>query len=180
MPTAREPEEYECTFAPDRAVFRRVDGDIETRTEIVVSPEDDAELRRVSVTNLGTSPRRLDLTSYAEVVLASGDADLAHPAFSNLFVETRSVAGRDALIAARRPRAGTERQYLVHLLRDADRSADAQFEPPGQFSVVSAVGPSAGDVGRTLSNTVGRCSTRSSACVRGAIAPVHGTLPNGS
>ena len=56
QPTAREPEEYECTFAPDRAVFRRVDDDIETRTEIVVSPEDDAELRRVSVTNLGTTP----------------------------------------------------------------------------------------------------------------------------
>jgi cyclic beta-1,2-glucan synthetase len=129
LPTAREPEEYECTFATDRAVFRRVDGGIETRTEIVVSPEDDAELRRVSVTNLGTSPRRLDLTSYAEVVLTSGDADLAHPAFSNLFVETRSVAGRDAVIAARRPRSGTDRQYMVHLLSGRGPGApDAQFE----------------------------------------------------
>ena len=129
LPTAREPEEYECTFAPDRAVFRRVDGDIETRTEIVVSPEDDVELRRVAVTNLGTAPRRLDLTSYAEVVLAPPDADLAHPAFSNLFVETRSVAGRDALIAARRPRSGTDRRYLVHLLSGRGPGApDAQFE----------------------------------------------------
>ena len=129
LPTAREPDEYECTFAPDRAVFRRRDGDIETHTEIVVSPEDDAELRRVSVTNLGTSPRRLDLTSYAEVVLAPGDADLAHPAFSNLFVETRSVAGRDALIATRRPRTGTDRRYLVHLLSGRGPGApEAQFE----------------------------------------------------
>ncbi|HET7696560.1 MAG TPA: glucoamylase family protein [Vicinamibacterales bacterium] len=129
LPVAREPDEYECTFAPDRAVFRRVDGDIETRTEIVVSPEDDVELRRVSVTNLGTSPRRLDLTSYAEVVLAPGDADLAHPAFSNLFVETRSVPGRDALIATRRPRSGTDRRYLVHLLSGRGPGApDAQFE----------------------------------------------------
>ena len=47
LPTAHEPDEYECTFAPDRAVFRRVDVSIETRTEIVVSPEDDVELRRV-------------------------------------------------------------------------------------------------------------------------------------
>ena len=85
---AHEPDAYESTFAPDRAIFRRVDPDIETRTEIVVSPEDDAELRRVSVTNLGNTPRRLDLTSYAEVVLAPADADLAHPAFSNLFIET--------------------------------------------------------------------------------------------
>ena len=129
LPTAHEPDEYECTFAPDRAVFRRVDVSIETRTEIVVSPEDDVELRRVSVTNLGTTPRRLDLTSYAEVVLAPADADLSHPAFSNLFVETRSVPGRDALIAARRPRSGTERRFLVHLLNGRGPGAPAaQFE----------------------------------------------------
>ncbi len=151
QPTRREPDEYECTFAPDRAVFRRVDGDIETRTEIVVSPEDDAELRRVSVTNLGTTPRRLDLTSYAEVVLAPGDADLSHPAFSNLFVETRSVAGRDALIAARRPRSGTDRPYLVHLLSGRGPGApDAQFETDrAQFiGRGGSSGPAAGD-GRT-------------------------------
>src|SRR4029450_13769666 len=121
QPTAREPEEYECAFAPDRAVFRRVDDNIETRTEIVVSPEDDAELRRVSVTNLGTTPRRLDLTSYAEIVLASGDADLSHPAFSNLFVETRSVPERDALLCVRRPRSGTQRLYMVHVLSGRGR-----------------------------------------------------------
>jgi len=117
QPTAREPEEYEVTFAPDRAVSRRLDDGIETRTEVVVSPEDDAELRRVSVTNHGGRTRSLDLTSYAEVVLASGDADLAHPAFSNLFVETSAVPERDALICTRRPRSsGTERLYLVHVL----------------------------------------------------------------
>ena len=128
QPTAHEPEQFDCTFAPDRAVFRRVDAGIETRTEIVVSPEDDVELRRVSLTNLGTAPRRLDLTSYAEVVLAPADADLAHPAFSNLFIETRSVPERDALVAVRRPRSGSDRHYLVHVLSGRGRGA-----PPTQF-----------------------------------------------
>ena len=129
LPTTHEPDEYECTMAPDRTVFRRVDGTIETRTEIVVSPEDDVELRRVSLTNLGTTPRRLDLTSYAEVVLASGDADLAHPAFSNLFIETQSVPERDALVAVRRPRSGNDRRYLVHVLSGRSRgAAPTQFE----------------------------------------------------
>ena len=129
QPTAREPDAYECSFAPDRAVFRRVDAEIETRTEIVVSPEDDAELRRVSITNLGTTPRRLDLTSYAEVVLAPGDADLAHPAFSNLFIETSSLPDRDALIAVRRPRSGNDRRYLVHVLSGrGPGGAPSQFE----------------------------------------------------
>jgi cyclic beta-1,2-glucan synthetase len=125
QPAPREPDDYEATFAPDRAVFRRVDGDIETRTEIAVSPEDDAELRRVSVTNHGTRARRLDLTSYAEVVLAPGDADLAHPAFSNLFVETQSVPEFDALMAARRPRSGADRHFLIHVLSGRGRGGPA-------------------------------------------------------
>ena len=129
QPTARVPDEYEVTYAPDRAVFRRRDGDIETRTEIVVSPEDDAELRRVSVTNHGSTTRSLDLTSYAEVVLAAADADLAHPAFSNLFVETRGVPERDAIICARRPRTGDNRLYLVHVLSGRGRVGTAtQYE----------------------------------------------------
>jgi cyclic beta-1,2-glucan synthetase len=124
-PTGGEPDEYEVTFAPDRATFRRIDGDIELRTEIVVSPEDDAEIRRVSITNHGRAARRLELTSYAEVVLAPGDADLSHPAFSNLFVETIAVPERDALICVRRPRSGAERLHLVHVLSGRGRLGDA-------------------------------------------------------
>jgi cyclic beta-1,2-glucan synthetase len=128
-PTGREADEYEVTFAPDRVVFRRVDDGIETRTEIVVSPEDDAEVRRVLVTNLGTRHRTIELTSYREVVLAPHDADLAHPAFSNLFVETASVPGRSALLCARRPRSGRDRQYLVHVLSGTGRAGvETQFE----------------------------------------------------
>ncbi|HJR60006.1 MAG TPA: glucoamylase family protein [Vicinamibacterales bacterium] len=123
LPTGQEPDDYECTFAPDRVIYRRVDAGIETRTEIVVSPEDDAELRRVSVTNLGSSTRRLDLTSYAEIVLAPWDADLSHPAFSNLFIQTSSVPERDALMAVRRPRSGDDRRYLVHVLSGRGRGA---------------------------------------------------------
>jgi cyclic beta-1,2-glucan synthetase len=115
-PTRREPDEYEASFAADRATFRRLDGQIEVRTEIVVSPEDDIELRRVSVTNHGHAPRSLELTSYAEVVLAPGDADLAHPAFSNLFIETTAIPERDALLCTRRPRTGTARLYLFHVV----------------------------------------------------------------
>ncbi len=124
-PTGREPDDYEVIFAPDRATFRRVDGDIELRTEIVVSPEDDVEVRRVSITNNGHEARRFDLTSYAEVVLAPGDADLSHPAFSNLFVETMAVPERDALICVRRPRSGTERLHLIHVVSGRGRLGDA-------------------------------------------------------
>jgi cellobiose phosphorylase len=124
QPIGKEPDEFEVTFAPDRATWRRVDGDIEIRTEIVVSPEDDVELRRVSVTNHGRESRGFDFTSYAEVVLAPPEADLAHPAFSNLFVETTAVPERDALICDRRPREGTARPYLIHVLSGRGRLGD--------------------------------------------------------
>ncbi len=125
QPTDREPDEYEVTFAPDRATWRRVDGDVEIRTEIVVSPEDDVEIRRVSVTNHGRRTRSFDLTSYAEVVLAPGEADLAHPAFSNLFVETTVVPERDALVCVRRSRGGTDRPHLFHVLSGRGRAGVA-------------------------------------------------------
>src|SRR6185295_8754772 len=128
QPSGRDADDYEVTFSQDRAVFRRLDGGIETRTEIVVSPEDDVEIRRVSFTNHSDRPRSLDITSYAEVVLAPPDADLAHPVFSNLFVETRAVVERDALICDRRPRAGGNRPYLLHVLSGRGRAG-----PPTQY-----------------------------------------------
>jgi cellobiose phosphorylase len=105
QPTLRRPDTYDVAFAADRITLHRRDGDIETLTEIVVSPEHPAEVRRVTVTNHASSPRRIELTTYAEVVLAPRAADLAHPVFSNMFVETEAPAGRDALLATRRPRA---------------------------------------------------------------------------
>jgi cyclic beta-1,2-glucan glucanotransferase len=128
QPIGREADEYEVTFSQDRAVFRRRDDGIETRTEIVVSPEDDVEIRRVSFTNHSHRPRHLEMTSYAEVVLAPADADLAHPVFSNLFIETRAVVERDALICERRSRSGESRRYLVHVLSGRGRAG-----PPTQY-----------------------------------------------
>ena len=63
-------------------------------------------MRQVSLTNRGTRPREIEVTSYAEIVLAPPAADAAHPAFSNLFVQTEFVPALEALVAGRRPRDG--------------------------------------------------------------------------
>ncbi len=103
QPSGRDADSYEATFAPDRAVIRRRDGGIETITEVAVSPEDDAEIRRVAITNHSRTIREIELTSYAEVVLAPHAADLAHPAFSNLFIESSAVPEHDAIICTQAP-----------------------------------------------------------------------------
>ena len=88
QPTRRETKNYEAIFSQARAEFRQRDADLEIHAELCVSPEDDIELRRITLTNHSESERTIELTSYAEVVLATQAADEAHPAFSNLFVQT--------------------------------------------------------------------------------------------
>ncbi len=105
QPSGVEPDAYEVVFSEDRAEFHRRDGTVATSLEVVVSPEDDAEVRRVTLTNLGERVREIEITSYAEVVLAPAAADAAHPVFSNLFVQTEAVAALHAVLATRRPRA---------------------------------------------------------------------------
>jgi cellobiose phosphorylase len=115
QPTAHKPQGYQVTYGLDRAEFRQRVAGIDTRMEVVVSAEEAAELRRVTLTNLTAAPRELELTSYSEVVLAPPAADAAHPAFGNLFVETEFVPEHDALLASRRPRApGVARRWAVH------------------------------------------------------------------
>ncbi len=108
QPTGVEPDSYEATFSEDKVEILRWDGKVSTQLTVVISEEDDAEVRRVSITNFGSSPREFEVTSYAELVLAPPRADGAHPTFSNLFVQTEEVAGRDALLASRRPRSTDE------------------------------------------------------------------------
>ena len=117
QPTLRRADTYEAIFSDGRAEFRRRDNEFETHTEIVVSPEDDIELRRSRITNRSRTRRTIDVTSYAEVVLASPASDALHPAFSNLFVQTEILPDRQAILCTRRPRSTHEpTRWMFHLL----------------------------------------------------------------
>ena len=109
QPVCAEADWYRVLFASDRATFHRRDGEIDTTMEIAVAPGEAAEVRRITVHNLGPSSRDIELTSYMEVVLASADSDRAHPAFGNLFVQTEWLPGSAALLAVRRPRSATDK-----------------------------------------------------------------------
>jgi cellobiose phosphorylase len=128
QPTTRQPESYETCFSDDAAEIARSDEGIDTLTEIIVSSEDDAELRRVSLTNKSTETREIEVTSYAEIVLNRPDDDRAHPAFFNLFVETWLEG--PALLCKRRPRDFTESPiFAVHVMAvDGNRVGAPQHE----------------------------------------------------
>jgi cyclic beta-1,2-glucan synthetase len=117
QPTLKAGKRHQAIFTQSRAEFRRSDDRIHSHTEIGVSPEDDVELRRVTLKNRSRVARTIEITSYAEVVLAPLSQDLSHPAFSNLFVQTELVRDRHAILATRRPRSASEKPpWLMHLM----------------------------------------------------------------
>ena len=113
QPTAGKVEEYSADFSLDRAVFRRIDNWIESETEIIVSPEDDVEIRRMTLINRSIRTCRLDLTSYIELSLAPHNADRKHPAFNKLFIQTEAVPEQHALLAFRRLRQDSDLPICV-------------------------------------------------------------------
>ncbi|MCU0767836.1 MAG: cyclic beta 1-2 glucan synthetase [Burkholderiaceae bacterium] len=117
QPTQRRPDKFEAVFSEGRAEFRRRDQGIDAYTEVVVSPEDDIELRRLRLTNRSRSRRTIELTTYAEIVIAPAAADAAHPAFSKLFVQTELLEQPPLILATRRPRSAEERSpWMFHLV----------------------------------------------------------------
>ncbi|WP_422925319.1 GH36-type glycosyl hydrolase domain-containing protein [Singulisphaera sp. PoT] len=159
-PIARPADDYEVTFSSDKAVFRRLDGKIETMMEVAVSTERCAEVRRITIANHDGQPHEIELTSYVELVAGPRAADRAHPAFGKLFLETEWIPGSEALFCHRRPRSAEERPvFLVHVA-----AAEAKLQGTTQFETDRArfigrgrttADPEAINKGLSLSGTTG-------------------------
>ena len=126
-PTAIVSDKYEVFFNGHVAEFHRQDGLLAQVTEVFVAPEDDVEIRLLTLTNHGDRPRHLRLTSYGEVVLAPQATDARHPAFNKLFIESEPLPMRNGILFRRRPRFRSEEGiYLAH----------AVVIGPGEITVV--------------------------------------------
>ena len=160
QPTRRATDGYEAVFTQARAEFRQVHAGLKIHTQISVSPEDDVELRRITVTNLTAVARVIEVTSYAEVVLTTMAADAAHPTFSNLFVQTEFAAGASAVLCTRRARSAEESPpWLLHLMvgQDSELGEISCETERGRFigRGGSLARPAAMQRTGALSNTVG-------------------------
>ena len=153
QPVGGKVEGYSVNFALERGIFRRNDHGLHTETEVVVSPEDDAEIRRVTLINRTDHPRRLNLTSYVELSMAPHNADRQHPAFNKLFIQTEALPEQQALLAYRRARSDKEVPlYVAHRLtfehsgNACPQDEDWQFETDRRRFIGR---------GRTLANPMG-------------------------
>ncbi len=160
QPTAAEPDDYRVGFADGRAEFVRQDGNLTTVLDVIVSPESDGEVRRITLSNTGNWVREIEVTSYAELVLAPAAADWAHPAFSKLFVQTDYIAAKGLLLATRRRRAEHEPEVwaATHSVVEGDDLGALQVETDRARFVGrgrTLRDPVAISDQRPLSNTVG-------------------------
>ena len=150
----------EVIFEEDHAHLIHRDRTLTTTLDVVVSGEDDGEVRRLSLINSGRRPREIEVTSYAEVVLTTPATDNAHPAFAKMFVETEHLSEFGALLATRRRRSRDEAEiWAAHFaVVEGEIVAEPQYESDrarllgrsGDISSASAIVD-----GAALSNTVG-------------------------
>src|SRR6185503_10910993 len=152
QPSLKRAQSYEAIFSEARAEFRRSDHGWDAHTEIVVSSEDDIELRRLRITNRAATARTIEVTTYAEVVLAPAAADALHPAFSNLFVQTEIAREHQAILCTRRARSLAERapwMFQLMAVHGGEQAGEISYETDrarfiGRGASVAAPGAMAG------------------------------------
>jgi cyclic beta-1,2-glucan synthetase len=121
-PVGGEVSEYRATYLTEKALFQRREDDIESQLEIAISPDEDVEVRRLSLTNRGDRLREIEVTSYVELALAPTGEDLAHPAFGKLFLATEALPEQGAILCGRRPRAAADGEtWAMHVLSTEGR-----------------------------------------------------------
>ncbi|MEO6668851.1 MAG: glucoamylase family protein, partial [Ferruginibacter sp.] len=160
QPTLKKAEKYEVAYSQGRVDFRTTQNEIETHTEIVVSPEDDIEMRRLHLTNCSRIRKTLELTSYAEVVMAPAASDLMAPAFSNLFVQTEIIPNQNTILCTRRPRSEEEQSpWMFHLMATEGKAAQEISYETDRFAFIghgnSIVNPQAMNKPGKLSGSQG-------------------------
>ena len=181
QPSRSVPRSHSMEVTSGRVTLRRTDGEVETVTEICVAVESDVELRRVTFINHGETPRRLQLTTYAEVVLNTPEGDAGHPAFSKLFVQTARTDDDEGLLAKRRPRSPDDQSlWLEHRLWCAPKcvKGDVEIETDRARFIGrgrSLATPRAMDDRAHLSNTVGNVLDPVLSIRRRIVVPARGS-----
>ncbi|WP_236617245.1 GH36-type glycosyl hydrolase domain-containing protein [Thermoanaerobacter kivui] len=160
-PFYEKDKNYRVVFSADKAEYFKRVGNVDTHMEVIVSPEDNVEIRRVTLKNHSKHPRILEVTSFGEISLTDLPTDVAHPAFNKLFVKTEFLKEEDAILVCRRPREQNEDKiWAVHKVAvlNAEIIGDTQFETDRSKFIGrgrSLKKPIALEVDQPLSNTQG-------------------------
>lgn len=127
---SRAGDSYAVSLHQDKAEFFSHHSRLECAVEYFVSPDSDAEVRRIAITNRSDSSVTLELTSFMELALAHPEADISHPAFSKLFVHTEFDEEAEAVLATRQKRLDSDPSIWTghFLLVEGKAAGGLQFE----------------------------------------------------
>lgn len=127
-PTNIEPDKYNIVFASDRITFIRQDGDISTKTEIIVTKEHNAEIRKITLMNHSNFDKKIELTTYTEPIIIENIEDITHRTFKNLFVNSEYDDRHKCVIMCRKDNNKKLSQYYVNRILLDDDEYDVSFE----------------------------------------------------
>jgi cyclic beta-1,2-glucan synthetase len=128
-PVGLKSEQYEVEFALDHVSYSRSDYGIHTLTNVLVSPEDDVEIRQMTLTNRSDRQRTLCLTSYFELAMTAHNADRQHPAFNKMFIQTEALPEQRTLLAYRRSRTDVPSDlFMAHRITSDQPEETFEFE----------------------------------------------------
>lgn len=156
-PTKVYPEKYEVKYTDYKASFYRKDGDIESEMDIVLFPEENGEIRKVTLLNNGSEDTLLELSSFVEITIDSYEADLAHTVFNNLFIKTELFD--DGVLLGNRRNIDKKKgsPWLVHCLV-SDELGEGSYQYETSRTNFLGRGTDLSNpqgVNRELTNTVG-------------------------
>lgn len=127
-PTNVIPEKYKVEFSNHKVDFYRLDGDIETKTEIVLLPEEEGEVRKITIKNIGNEDTLIEITSYLELVGDKIENDITHSVFNNLFIKTEICEEIHMLLGERRKRNKNEEKVWVYHMGKIYENAEENFQ----------------------------------------------------
>lgn len=116
-PTKAEPDRYQVVFSPHQALFMRTDGEISTETVVSLDANRNMEIRKVTVANHGKEDKFIELTSYLEVVGDTHLAEISHPAFNKLFMESEFLEEQEIFLTKRRSGKSLNYPYIMHMVK---------------------------------------------------------------
>lgn len=116
-PTKIEPTFYQAIFSPHQSEYHRIDDEISTQTKVGLAIAHDLEIRKVTLKNRGKEEKNIQLTSYMEIVGDTYLAELSHPAFNKLFIESEFIEEESIFISKRRTANIVNKPYIMHMVK---------------------------------------------------------------
>ena len=125
-----KPEKYTVLFSPDKSEYIRQDGNIETIEKISILPNEQIEIRSISLRNNGNEAETIELTSYIEPILSTKEQDYSHKAFNNLFLSYEFLDDTGTILVKRNHRTKNEQDiYMaVNLYTEYETIGEMEYE----------------------------------------------------